>query len=161
MAHRLADRLVEIERRLAEHDRRNRNRRRLGTIVAVKAAEGLYRVQLKAQGAGGRPYLSPWLAVKAPATGGVKIQAEPTMGQQVAVVSESGDLTDAIIDLSVYDTAHPRPHDKNGELKITVSGEAFSQLVAADGSVRTRARARIHDTDEDVVFNTGGIVRFT
>jgi phage baseplate assembly protein gpV len=156
MARGLVDRIVELERRLADNDRRNRNRKRFGTIVAEKPAEGLYRVQLKAKGFGGKPFLSPWLPVKALASGGLKIQAEPTMGQQVAVVSESGDLTDGEIDLSVYDDANPRPHDRGGEFRMDVQGRHNMLVDGAGNQTVAGQGAYTHSADGVIEFTAGG-----
>src|SRR5690606_17115602 len=54
----------------------------------------------------------------------------PTVGEQVNVVSESGDLTDAEIDMSIPSTANPRPHDgaeaviTKGSSRITLGDDA-------------------------------------
>lgn len=149
-----------LAREIAEIKRRERNRSRDGKVIDAKPADGLYKVRLR-EAEGDEPaYDTGWIGVEALSTGTVKIQGEPAIGQPVRVKSESGDMTDAVISLSSFSDANQRPHDKNGELKITVSDGAYSQLLASDGSETTRAKGRIHDTDEDVIFNTGGIVRF-
>ncbi|WP_035830472.1 phage baseplate assembly protein V [Kaistia adipata] len=104
----LLERIVEIERRLAEQARRSRNRRRTGTVTVVDNAKGLARVRI---GNGDKPYLSPWIPWKEISAGGTSTHIPPTVGQQVDVVSESGDLTDGVIDFSTHSNANPRPHD--------------------------------------------------
>ena len=140
--------------------RRARNRERKGVVVEVNPNEGLYRVQLREAEGNMAAYLTPWIPVEALSTGHVKIQGEPVIGQPVLVRSESGDMSDAVIALSSFSDANPRPHDKNGELKIDVSNGAYWSLLRGDGSEETKAVARTHSTDGDVVFETGGVVYF-
>lgn len=149
-----------LVREVAEMQRRERNRSREGYVVEEKPAEGLYKVRFREPEGNSPAYDSGWLKVEALSTGQVKIQGEPVVGQPVIVKSENGDLTDAVISLSSFNDENARPHDKNGELKISVSDGAYSSLLSSDGSEKTKAAERQHDTDGDVIFNTGGIVRF-
>lgn len=114
--------------RLSELERRARNRKRTGKIAEVDYAKGLARVELSKQD--GKPYLTGWIPWKEVAAGGVKSHIPPSTGEQVDVVSENGDLTDAIIDMSTPSTANPRPHD-GPEAVITKGG---SRIFIADGS---------------------------
>lgn len=150
-----------LAREIAELKRRERNRTREGHIVEEKPEEGLYKVRFRDAEGDQKPYDSGWLKVEALSTGQVKIQGEPVIGQPVVVRSESGDLTDAVISLSSFNDENARPHSKNGELKISVSDGAYSQLLSSDGSEKTQAASREHNTEGDVIFATGGIVRFT
>ena len=121
------NRLVELERKVAELDRRARNRKRTGTISEVDNAKGLARVKI-ADGDQG-PYLSPWVPWKEVASGGIKSHIPPTVGEQVDLVSESGDMTDAVIDMSTPSDANPRPHDgpeaviTKGSVRIFISDD--------------------------------------
>lgn len=121
-------RLVEAERKIAELDRRGRNRKRTGVVSAVDTAKGLARVKFMdgEQGA----FLSPWMPWKEIASGGIKSHIPPTVGEQVDVVSESGDLTDAVIDMSTPSNANPRPHD-GPEAVITMGGSRIT--IGGDG----------------------------
>lgn len=112
------DRLVEAERKIAELERRGRSRKRTGTISEVDNAKGLARVKI-ADGEQG-PYLSPWVPWKEVASGGIKSHIPPTVGEQVDLVSESGDMTDAVIDMSTPSNANPRPH--NGPDAVITKG---------------------------------------
>ncbi|SMC43051.1 Type VI secretion system, phage-baseplate injector [Fulvimarina manganoxydans] len=149
-----------LVRQKAEEQRRNRNRRRAGRIIEAKPAEGLYRVRFRDEDGETPAFDSPWLPVRAVSTGGLKIQAEPTIGQWVEVVSESGEMIDGWIEMSGFNDDDPRPHDKNGELAVSVSDGAYRQTIAQNGSETTKAVSRTHNTDGDIDFNTGGIVRF-
>jgi hypothetical protein len=113
----LADELAEIKRRA-------RNRKRTATVTEIDHAKGLARVKISEPG--GKPFLSPWLPWKEIAAGGIKTHIPPTVGEQVSVVSESGDMTDAEIDMSVPSTANPRPHDGPG--MVVTKGQVRLQI---------------------------------
>lgn len=164
-----------IVREIAEMKRRERNRSRDGKVIEANPEAGLYKVRLRPADGDTPAYDTGWLRVQAISTGTVKIQGEPVIGQPVRVVTESGDMTDAEIALSSFNEDNARPHDLNGELKISVSDGAYSQLLKADGSETsmatsraitttgaevTQAASRVHTTDGNLIFNTGGIVEF-
>ena len=134
-------RLVELERKVAEHDRRSRNRKRTGTISEVDMAKGLARVKI-ADGEQG-PYLSPWVPWKEIAAGGIKSHIPPTVGQQVDIVSESGDLTDGVIDFSTPSNANPRPHD--GAEAVITKGSV--RLFIGDDEVKIDAPSITYTVD--------------
>jgi phage baseplate assembly protein gpV len=124
----IIERIVEIERKVAEQDRRSRNRRRTGTVTEVDNAKGLARVKI---GNGDQPYISPWMPWKEVSAGGTTSHIPPTVGQQVDIVSESGDLTDGVIDFSTHSNANPRPHD--GPEAVIVHGG--TRMTIGDGTV--------------------------
>lgn len=113
----------DLARRVAELERRDRNRSREGVVAEIDEAAGLARVRFN--GDDGEPFLGPWMRTQALASGGVNIQAEPVVGQPVRVESQSGDLADGLISLSSFSDDNPRPHDKAGELAITKGGNAL------------------------------------
>lgn len=120
MENTLAGILVNQRHRIEDLERRFENRERTGTIHEVDAAKGLARVKLGVDEKTGKPYLSPWVQWKEPAMGAIRFHTPPAVGEQVKLVSESGDLTDAIIDSSIPSDANKRPHDKEAEGVITV-----------------------------------------
>ncbi|MGQ2906739.1 MAG: phage baseplate assembly protein V [Aliihoeflea sp.] len=124
----ILERLVELERKVAETERRGRNRRRTGVVSEINHAKGLARVKISD---GDRPYLTPWMPWKEIAAGGISSHIPPTTGQQVDVVSENGDLTDAVIDFSTHSNANPRPHD--GPEAVIVHGA--TRMTIGDGIV--------------------------
>ena len=127
MAFSFLDRVVELERKVAEQERRNRNRKRTGTIAEVDNGKGLARVKIMDGERG--PYLSPWVPWKEVASGGIKSHIPPTVGEQVDLVSENGDMTDAVIDMSTPSTSNPRPHDgpdaviTKGSVRVFISDD--------------------------------------
>lgn len=121
----LVDQITDLYVRMAELERRNRNRRRKGTIAEVSDDKSKYRVKLSEQGQ--KPYLTPWIKARTLAAGGVKVDVLYSVGEQVDVVSENGDMTDAQIDFSTYSDDNAREnsdtplHIKIGDTVIEAS----------------------------------------
>lgn len=113
------DIIADLFHRLAEVERRQQNQRRTGTIAEVDAEKGVARVKLSEDPETGEPFLSPWVPWKTPSMGAVKVNIPPSVGQQVDVVSETGDLTDGMIDNSLRSDDNPLPGAKPGEGHIT------------------------------------------
>lgn len=136
----LTGQVADLYYRLAEIERRARNRKRTGTIAEVGSGEnaGKYRVQLSEQG--GKPFLSPWMKARTVGAGGVKIDVVRIVGEQVDVVSESGDLTDASIDLSTYSDENARANGENVPLHIKIGDAIFEMsgngLTVTAGTIR-------------------------
>jgi phage baseplate assembly protein gpV len=155
----LAGMIAHLTREVAELRRRERGRSRTGKIVDVDEAKGLYRVRLRDEGDDGPAFDSPWLPVEALASGALKIQGEPVMDQTVTVRSESGELTDGVIALSSFNGDDPRPHNKGGELKLTVGGtmilaKADSLTFQSNGSEIVLDAAGIRQTGAEIHLNS-------
>lgn len=129
----LVDQLADMLHRIAELERRNRNRRRKGTVAEVSDDKSKYRVKLSDQN--GKPYLTPWIGARTLAAGGVKVDVLYQTGEQVDVVSENGDMTDAQIDFSTYSAANARENtDMPLHIKIgNTVVEASPDLVKVTG----------------------------
>lgn len=102
-----------LAREKAEQERRNRNRNRIGVITEVDPARGRARVRLGETG--DRPFVTGWIPWQEQSAGTARTHWPPTIGQQVRVQSESGDLTDAEIVISMPSDARPRPSQKGDE----------------------------------------------
>ncbi|TPK15171.1 baseplate assembly protein [Mesorhizobium sp. B2-5-9] len=132
----LPEQMADVYRRIGEVERRNRNRKRSGTIDQIDHAKGLYRVKLSEQN--GKPFLTDWIRTRQIGAGTVKVDVLLNKGEQVDVVSESGDLTDAIIDLSTYSDQNKRVNQSTpmlvtiGDTNISVS-ESGMTLLAGSG----------------------------
>lgn len=133
----ILERLVELERKVADNERRARNRRRTGTVSEIDHGRGLARVKISD---GDRPYVSPWVPWKEIAAGGISSHIPPTVGQQVDLLSESGDMTDAVIDFSTHSNANPRPHSGpeavivHGSTRMTI-GNANVEIITDSATV--------------------------
>lgn len=160
MARGILGRIVELERRLADHERRARNRRRTGVVAELDLKKGLARVRLSDKP---RPYITPWIPWQEIAAGGIKTHIPPTVGEQVDVISENGELTDAVIDMSTPSDKNPRPHD--GPELVIVRGDARFEMT--DTFVRGKFKesrfvaseevAKIRKKDTWVVVTDGAI----
>jgi phage baseplate assembly protein gpV len=146
----IIDRVVELGRRVADLERRNRNRRRTGVVTEVDHAKGLARVKFSEKP---KPYISPWMPWQEIAAGGIKTHIPPTVGEQVDVVSENGELTDGIIEMSTPSNANPRPHDGPG--LVIVRGDA--RLEMRDDFVRGQFKdARFVASSSSAKVRKGG-----
>lgn len=119
----LADIIADLFHRIADLERRVQSVRRTGTIEEVDAAKGVARVKLGQDPKTGKPYLSPWMPWTMPAMGATKINIPPSVGQQVEIVSESGDMTEAIINASLRSNANPQPGAEPGDMVIVNTGK--------------------------------------
>ncbi|MET0170907.1 MAG: phage baseplate assembly protein V [Agrobacterium vaccinii] len=136
----IVDHIEQMGFRIAELERRDRNRRRKGKIAEISDDKSKYRVELSRQGE--KPYLTPWIKARTLSAGGVKVDVLHSIGEQVDVVSESGDLADAQIDFSTYSDDNAREnsdtpfHIKIDDTVIEASG-GFVKVTAANVTVRS------------------------
>lgn len=114
-----SDIIADLFHRVEDLERRYQSHRRTGTVHEVDAAKGLARVKLGEDHKTGRPYLSPWMPWTMPAMGAAKVNIPPSVGQQVELVSETGDLTDGVINASLRSNDNPQPDAQPGEGVIT------------------------------------------
>lgn len=118
----LPDIIADLYHRLEGVERRFQSHRRTGTIAEVDPAKGLARVKL-GESKDGKPFLSPWIPWTMPAMGATKINIPPSVGQQVEIVSETGDMTDGVINASLRSNANPMPGASPGEVVIENTGK--------------------------------------
>lgn len=145
---------VELAYRVAEIERRDRNRSRKGVVTEVDHKQGRARVQLTEKD--GQPFKTGWIPWGEAAAGEIKTHLSPSVGQLVVVRSESGDLTDAMIDISVPSDANPRPHD-GPEAVITMGSSRV--MIGNDLISVTATKLRI-DADVEIdgdIETTGSI----
>jgi len=140
--------VAHLSRELGELKRRDRGRSRTGKIVEADEGKGLYRVRLREADGDTPAFDSPWLPVEALASGALKIQGEPVLGQTVTITSPSGEITDGVIALSSFNDDDPRPHNKGGELKLTVGGT----MILAKGDSLT-----LQSNGSEIVLDAAGI----
>ena len=129
--------IADLHQRVAEIERRGRNRRRTGTIEEGPNEDGKYRVKIG--GTEDEPYITGWIKARTVAAGNVKIDAIYKAGEQVDVTSESGDMTDALIDFSTYSTENARENtDTPLHIKIVGNGQIITTgdvLLNVEGNV--------------------------
>lgn len=133
----LPDVIRDLYHRIAEVDRRMAGRKRTGLVTDVDEEKGLVRVALGDDPVDGKPFKTPWLPVhEALGMGNLKASFLPTVGEQVDVNSETGDIADGHVGPSLPTKDNPRPHNKAGEGFILV-GEDTSVLLK-DGEIAFR-----------------------
>ncbi|WPZ23109.1 phage baseplate assembly protein V [Sulfitobacter faviae] len=125
-------------RRIAELERRLRSQSRIGVVTEVDAGNGTARVKLQD---GDQPFLTGWIPWVEPSAGANKTHNPPSVGQQVQIASESGDLHDAVIQGSLNSDANGRPSGAGdeyvmlsvGAAKITVTGGGTAIVFSVGG----------------------------
>lgn len=131
----LPDQVAWLADRIAELERRFQNQRRTGKVTEVDYDKKLARVELT-KNRDGEAFLSPWMPWKTIAAGATKVNVPPSVGQQVDVVSESGDIADGVIESSIKSNDNELPAANAGEGHITTG----STVIFFSGSkIRFRA----------------------
>lgn len=118
----------DLRRRIAELERRQRAQSRTGVIAQVDAGNGLARVRLQD---GERPFLTGWIPWAEPSAGANRTHNPPSVGQQVQIASETGDLHDAVIQGSLNSDANGRPSGAGDEYVLASVGAASVSITAA------------------------------
>ncbi|MDP9772622.1 UNVERIFIED_ORG: hypothetical protein QE434_001411 [Rhizobium sp. SORGH_AS 755] len=146
----LVHHIEELNYRIADIERRERNRRRKGKIAEISDDRSKYRVELSRQGE--EPYLTPWIKARTLSAGGVKVDVLYSIGEQVDVVSESGDLADAQIDFSTYSDENAR-ENSDTPLHIKIGSTVIE---AMDGLAKVKADKVIVQSDNVQLGGDGG-----
>lgn len=116
----LPDIIDDLRRRITELERRLQAKSRTGVISDVDPAKGLARVKLQD---GDEAFLSGWVPWVEPSAGANKTHNPPSIGQQVQIISESGDLHDAVIQGSLNSNANTRPSSAGDEYVLASVGQ--------------------------------------
>jgi hypothetical protein len=151
----LAEILVDTRHRLEEIERRIEYREWTGKITDVNFDKGLARVQLDTDAKTGKPFKSPWVPWKEIAMGNIKTHFPVSIGEEVKLVSQSGDLTDAMIDFSIPSNSNQRPHDKGGEAVIQIGA---TRLLITGDEIRLKAGKIITEGDTHLGGEGGKLV---
>lgn len=121
----LATVIRDLRYRLAELERRDRNRSRIGTVKEVDPVKGQARVEL-ANG-----FMTGWMPWQEQAAGSARTHFPLSIGQQVRVRSQNGDLTDAEIEASLPSDTNTRPSQKGDEYVVLEVGS--TRIAVSDG----------------------------
>ncbi|MFT0891000.1 phage baseplate assembly protein V [Pseudochelatococcus sp. G4_1912] len=121
----LAAHFARLNYRIAELERRDRNRSRIGTVLEVDPVKGQARVEL-ANG-----FVSDWIPWQEQAAGAARTHFPLSIGQQVRVRSQNGDLTDAEIEASLPSDTNTRPSQKGDEYVLLEVGS--TRIAVSDG----------------------------
>lgn len=110
----------------AEVERRLLNMVRYGTITAVDAANGRARVSF------GGETESAWLPFTGGRAGGARVWTPPSVGEQVLVLSPSGDTAAGVITGSIASDANPAPSADGGAVVLKIGASTIT--VTASGA---------------------------
>lgn len=108
--------LAEIVRRTAEIERRFDGMVKQGPVAEVDPKAGTVRVRYG--GTDEEPFLSPPIPY-AQIAGGLKVHAPPTVGQQMTVLSGSGDFRQGLAVPMTWSDANKSPSEKGDENVLT------------------------------------------
>ena len=139
---------IDLARRVGELERRLHNQSRTGVVAHVNAAEGTARVRLLDSDP---PFLTGWIPWEEPAAGANKTHNPPSVGQQVKVYSESGDLHDASIQGSVNSNDNGRPSGQADQYILNQVGAASITISDGGGMMELKVGA------SSVTLTAGGI----
>lgn len=128
----LPEQMDDMRRRLAALERRLGSQGRTGVVTEVDAANGLARVQLTE---GDVPMLTGWIPWVEPAAGANKTHNPPSVGQQVEIKSESGDLHDATIQGSLNSASNGRPSGAGDEFVLLSVGPASIKATGGGSAI--------------------------
>jgi|ETNmetMinimDraft_28_1059901.scaffolds.fasta_scaffold11570_5 hypothetical protein len=128
----LPEQMDDMRRRLAALERRLGSQGRTGVVTEVDAANGLARVQLTE---GDVPMLTGWIPWVEPAAGANKTHNPPSVGQQVEIKSESGDLHDATIQGSLNSASNGRPSGAGDEFVLLSVGAASIKATGGGSAI--------------------------
>ncbi|NIZ11085.1 phage baseplate assembly protein V [Pseudooceanicola sp. HF7] len=155
--------IADLRRRVADLERRLRGQTRTGVVAEVDPAKGLARVRLQD---GEMPFLTGWLPWEEPAAGANKTHNPPSVGQQVRLFSESGDLVDASIQGSLNSDANGRPSGAGdayvvasvGAASVTISGGGATVVVQVGSSAVTLTAGGIELNGSTVVIRGDSVM---
>ncbi|WP_194094653.1 phage baseplate assembly protein V [Marivivens aquimaris] len=109
--------LLDLFRRVADLERRLNVSNLRGTVHSVDAAAGTVRLDLGPDDAGGR-LLSPPVPY-AQQAGALKVHAPPSTGQQMTIVSPSGDLAAGVAQPLSWSSSESSPSQNGAENMLT------------------------------------------
>ena len=163
---------LELERRVAELERRLASVIRFGTIAEVDAGRPRARVSWAAES--GTPALTGWLPWLATAAGQDRDWRPPSVGEQVALLAPGGELSAAWILPGAYRDDFPAPEAaaakratlyRDGALVEYDSEEHALKAVLPDGGTASVAApgglAIEGDTETDGNLSIGGDLSVT
>jgi phage baseplate assembly protein V len=109
--------LVEIARRLE-------NLIRNGTIAEANYPAARVRVKYD-EDENGNPVLTNWLPWQTHRAGSAIDWWPPEVGEQVTILSPSGDMANGVVVPSIYQTAHPAPSNDPNKRRVNFGDGSF------------------------------------
>lgn len=144
--------LGELFRRQAETERRFDGLVRQGTVHSVDAKNGTVRVRIG--GTDDDPVLSPSIPYSQTA-GALKVHSPPSIGQQMTVLSGSGDFRQGLAVPMTWSDKNGTPSDKGDENVITYGN--FRAELRGDELLITIGGFSISMKESGATFTVGGV----
>ncbi|MBI1649874.1 phage baseplate assembly protein V [Hyphomicrobium sulfonivorans] len=145
--------LVDLALRVAELERRQANNFRHGTVEEVDAKKQLMRMRL-GEGEDGQPFLGPWVPY-AQIAGALKVHTPPSKGQQMTMISPTGDMRQAIALPMTWSDQNKSPSDKEDEHVLTFGDVRIE--IKEKGLKLTVGDHSIEVTGEGTTYSNGKI----
>lgn len=105
----------------AQHSRQIDNLGTLGTVIAVDATKGMLRLKIDENE-------TDWIYFSAVAAGAVKVWRCPSIGEQFSVMSQGGELCNAVPIAALYSEANPPPSTDPDEILIQLPDGNFISI---------------------------------
>lgn len=153
----LPEQIAHLFDEVAELNRRLQNNERTGKVAQADHENGLYRVELlpAAATADGKPYLSPWIPFREAAAGNNKTHMPLSVGEQVALSSQSGEIRDAEIVQSLPSDDNPRPSTRGDEYILSQVGQAKIHITDGGAAIILKVgSSSLKITDGEVILTT-------
>jgi phage baseplate assembly protein V len=128
----------EILHRLTELERRVANTVRPGKVVKVDPAKGLVKLKVAELETGWLPWMTQ--------AGDINAYIPPAVGQQMLLISPSGEPGQGWAAPGGFSNQFTQPHDQGGQMKITHG----SVIIFTDGQ-------KIHVTADHAVIEAGKV----
>lgn len=119
----LFDRLIAMELKINELERRQEAAVRVGRIEEIDASRGLVKVDV---GTPENPLISGWVPWTERA-GGIRTWTPPSPGEQVRLISPTGDMAQGWVDQGGFSNENVQPHDREDERVFTVGDTTITE----------------------------------
>lgn len=158
---------TDLFRRVAELERRVEGQIKHGRVVNVDAEKGTVRLRLNEEGAE-EEFLSPPIPY-AQFAGALKVHTPPSVGQQMTIISSTGDLRQGVAVPLSWSEKNAAPSDKGdenvityGDWRITLDAgkieakKGDTTVLIEGGQVKVTTPKMTFDCDGVTVEITGG-----
>lgn len=152
----VVDYIVGVIRRVARLERRIDNSVRFGPVHPGSVDTKNKTVRLRIGGTDEKPMLSPPIPYSQHA-GKLKLHIPPSDHQQMAMISQGGDLSQALAVPFGWSNANPSPSDKDDE-NILTYGEFLKIALRDKQAILELGSSKIDATDEKITITAGGTV---
>lgn len=119
----LIEHVIAMERRIIELERKQENAVRVGRIEEIDASRGLVKVDV---GTPEHPLVSGWVPWTERA-GGIRTWTPPSPGEQVRLISPTGDMAQGWVDQGGFSNENVQPHDREDERVFTVGETTITE----------------------------------